>query len=145
MPIAENINSLILSLPGDLPRQVSDELRRGWHARAILLEKEQAQAASQERTWWDGVGQHTLSITPEVFHYFGQRLGYGCWRDKKFRAEFARDNPGARVRSVARKTCLQMNGFKSQGGEMASREAHNLESAGSIPAPATNYSNKTKL
>lgn len=107
-------SALILSLPGDLPRQVMDEFRRGWHAQAILAEKEQEAAGTQqgEQTWIDGVGQKMLSITPEVYHYYGQRLGYKCWSDPKFRAEFARDNPGARVRSVPRKTCLRVSGFK---------------------------------
>jgi hypothetical protein len=104
---------LILSLPGDLPRQVMDEFRRGWHAQAILAEKEQEAiaAAQPQKHWVDGIGQHTLSITPEVYYYWRQRLGKGCWANKEFRREFARDNPSARVHSIPRKTCVRVNGF----------------------------------
>jgi hypothetical protein len=105
---------LIMSLPGDLPRQVMDEFRRGWHAQAILAEQEQkAIAAAQPvKHWMDGVGQHVMSITPEVYHYWRNRLGPGCWANKEFRREFARDNPEVRVQSIPRKTCLRVNGFR---------------------------------
>ena len=138
MSLAEAEN-LIMSLPGDLPRQMINEFARGWHLREVLatIEQERIGAEQPERTWVNGLGEMTLSIAPDAFHYWGQRLGYKCWGDKKFRREFARDNPAARVRSRARKTMLRVNGFKAQGGQTVSREAHNLEIAGSTPAPAT--------
>jgi hypothetical protein len=46
----------------------------------------------------DGLGRVRLAVTPEAFHYWGRRLGYDCWRDKQFLAEFERDNPAARVK-----------------------------------------------
>lgn len=132
--------SMIMSLPGDLPRHVLNEFRRGWRMAEVMAGIEQKRIAAEqpERTWCDGLGQMTLSIQPDAFHFWGQRLGYKCWADKQFRREFARDNPAARVRSRPRKTCLRINGFKEQGGQTVSREAHNLEIAGSIPVPATN-------
>lgn len=132
-------SELIMSLPGDLPRAVLNEFRRGWRMTEVLAQIEQKEiaAAQPERTWCDGLGQMTLSIQADAYHYWGQRLGYKCWADRQFRHEFARDNPEVRVRSRPRKTIIRLDGFKEQGGEVASRLAHNQEHAGSIPAPAT--------
>lgn len=104
----------VLTLPGDLPRQVLNEFSRGWHLREVLAEKEQAAvaAASPEQSWVDGLGQVTMQITPDAYHFWGHKLGYGCWKDKAFRREFGRDNPSVRVRNVARKTMLQVEGFR---------------------------------
>jgi hypothetical protein len=105
---------LIMSLPGDLPRQVLNEFRRGWRMAEVMAQIEQREiaAAQPERTWCDGLGQMTLSIQGDAYHYWGQRLGYQCWGDKAFRREFARDNPGVRVRSRPRKTIVRIDGFK---------------------------------
>lgn len=104
----------ILSLPGDLPKQVMDEFRRGWRMEQILALRDQQEiaAAQPERTWMEGYGQVRLSITPTAYHYWGQRLGYKCWKDKQFLAEFERDNPQCRVKSVARKTSLRVQGLR---------------------------------
>jgi len=99
----------ILNLPGDLPRQVMGELQRGFHVHEVMAAKEQKAiaAAQSEQTWVDGLGQKTMSIAPFAFHFWGQRLGYACWKDKGFRAEFLRDNPEARVKSVSRRTTVR--------------------------------------
>ena len=84
--------------------QVIDELIKGRHARETLeLTKlktsfNQLAASSEgEHRGMEGLGRPTLSVPPLAFHYWGRRLGYDCWRDKQFRDEFARDNPGARI------------------------------------------------
>lgn len=41
-------------------------------------------------------GQMDIHIHPESFHYWGQRLGYECWDDPTFLAEYKRDNPASR-------------------------------------------------
>jgi hypothetical protein len=107
---------LVLTLPGDLPRAVMNEFRRGWHMTEVMaaIEQERIAATQPERTWCDGLGQMTLSIQADAFHYWGQRLGYKCWADKGFRREFARDNPAARVRSRARKTMVGISGFRDE-------------------------------
>jgi hypothetical protein len=46
-------------------------------------------------------GEVSLMIHPFSYHYWGQRLGYQCWEDGAFLREYWRDNPEARVRSVA--------------------------------------------
>lgn len=111
----------ILSLPGDLPREVMNEFVRGWNREAVQAEIAQKEiaAAQPARTWMEGCGQVVLSITPFAYHYWGQLLGYECWRDKQFRHEFKRDNPAARVKSVSRKTMIvhpgNHSGFQASG------------------------------
>lgn len=103
--------NLILTLPGDLPRQVMNELSRGWKVREVMAAKEAQQIAQQREAegpslMVDGIGQHTMSVPEDAFHYWGHKLGYGCWRNKKFRREYVRDNPEVRVKSVARTTTI---------------------------------------
>jgi hypothetical protein len=38
-----------------------------------------------------------MSIPAESYHYWGKRLGYSCWSDNKFKAEYKRDNPWCTV------------------------------------------------
>ena len=108
----------ILNLPGDLPRQVMDELHRGFRVHEVLAAKEQMEiaAAQGENHTVDGIGQKVASITPYAYHSWGQRLGYSCWKDKKFRSEFLRDTPEARVKTVARKCALRVDGMRNRRG-----------------------------
>jgi len=105
----------VLSLPGDLPRQVIAEFTRGWNAQAFMLEREQkrmAAAPQVEAAHVDGLGAVTMQIPPDAFHFWGQKLGYACWKDRAFRREFRRDNPGVRVKSRSRNTCVRVDGFR---------------------------------
>ncbi len=128
---------LVLSLPGDLSREVENELRRGWHAQAVLAAKEQLEIAQAQpaRTWVNGMGRVRLTITPAAYHYWGQRLGYKCWKDKRFLAEFERDNPEARVRSVAPRTVVRVEGRASrvEGKENAAAGVSTLDARPSPP------------
>ena len=51
----------------------------------------------------NGLGRARLEIPDFAYHYWGQRLGYKCWKDKQFLREFERDNPACRVQSVGTK------------------------------------------
>jgi predicted amidohydrolase len=102
----------------ELPAALADELVRGRHARdtmtALRAPENQLRVAQSNNVDWkslDGLGAPTLSITPEAYHYWGQRFsyddhgkyigdGYACWRDKQFLAEFKRDNPAARIKAA---------------------------------------------
>ena len=46
----------------------------------------------------NGIGRLRMRVDGTAFHYWGQRVGYGCWKDEQFLKEFERDNPEARVR-----------------------------------------------
>ena len=110
----EQAGDLIMSLPGDLPRAVLNEFRRGWRMAEVMatIEQKQIAATQPEKKWVHGIGTHTMSIQAHAYHYWGKRLGYQCWRDKQFRREFARDNPEVRVQSRAGKTMVAIDGFR---------------------------------
>lgn len=106
--------------------EVIAELVAGRHVREVLeLTSLQGQvsrlAASPEGEHGstNGLGRPVLSIPALAWHYWGQREGYDCWRDKKFRKEYARDNPGARV--TQSKSCVvgwtPAIGFKKSYGD----------------------------
>ena len=88
MAFADAAADVVMSLPGDMSRAVLNEFRRGWRMTEVLagIEQKQIAAAQPERTWCDGLGQMTLSIHPDAYHFWGQRLGYECWADKRFPA-----------------------------------------------------------
>ena len=48
-------------------------------------------------------GQHKARIETTSYHYWGKRLGYKCWGDRKFIKEYLRDNPESRVKNVGGK------------------------------------------
>lgn len=85
------------ALPAPLRGEVVRELCSGRRLADVIVARQKAVAAAQvPRTTIEGLGQHVLTLAPEAYHYWNKRAP-GCWRDKKFRREFARDNPEARV------------------------------------------------
>jgi hypothetical protein len=89
----------------ELPPGVVEEFRKGRHAREVKtllqaprLQDMAARAHNMDHRSIDGLGRLRMVVTPDAFHYWGRRLGYECWRDKQFLAEFERDNPNVRVK-----------------------------------------------
>ena len=35
-------------------------------------------------------GRIDMKVCPEVYHFWGGKLGYGCWKDKTFRKDMKR-------------------------------------------------------
>jgi hypothetical protein len=73
------------------------------HVGAVQARVRQVQAAAAlgtGRRSLEGLGRPRLELDPVVYHYWGQRLGYECWRDAQFVREFERDNPEVRVRAT---------------------------------------------
>jgi len=93
---------------GDLTKEVMDEFKTGWQRETVAAVTNQRRIASaqQERKTVDGLGQLRMQVDPRVFHYWGQRLGYECWRDKQFLAEMERDNPELKIKSRSAKTTI---------------------------------------
>ncbi len=58
---------------------------------------------SQEHKSVEGMGQLTARIPGVAFHFWGQKLGYDCWKDQEFLREFLRDNPECKVNSKGTK------------------------------------------
>lgn len=67
----------------------------------------------------EGVGRLRMALDSNVFHYWGQRLGYECWRDPQFLREFERDNPEVRVKSAGTRT---MVGWRPTGNRQVVRK-----------------------
>lgn len=101
----------------DVVRILSE--RRAVQVLNATKQLEKAAKAGRERFFLDdkkGSGGHVKMMIPPVsYHYWGQRLGYKCWQDKQFCAEFLRDNPAARVisRSKTTKVSLAERGIVS--------------------------------
>jgi len=105
-----DFDSIASTFGADNAMGAIQELHAGWEYKKLasrLRQNRIAQAnARLERAAIEGIGELQLSIDPDIYHYWGQQLGYECWEDEEFRREFARDNEAARVKNVARKTTI---------------------------------------
>lgn len=88
------------------------ETLAAWNAQKQKLARAQmrlaARGGAERRLLKDG--EVKMMIHPTSYHYWGQRLGYQCWEDKQFCAEYLRDNPEARVRSQADHLTVRVDG-----------------------------------
>jgi len=80
------------------------ELNTGRQASLVMAEREQRLAAAiqGERRRLD-FGEMKFQVHSRFYHYWGQRLGYQCWKDPQFVREFLRDNPECRIKNVSNK------------------------------------------
>lgn len=97
-----------------------DKFVRDEHmAERVLAETRQRKIAAelgQDRKSINGLGRPRLEVDDYVYHIWGQKLGYHCWKDPQFLREFERDNPHARVKAGGTK--LQIGyGSLSAGGK----------------------------
>lgn len=85
---------------------IKQELVTGWNASAVLARVRQQQVAAAnsriETAMIEGVGQHTMSIDADAYHFWNWREP-GCWGDKAFRREYLRDNPAVAAPKTDRK------------------------------------------
>ena len=71
---------------------------------------------AQNESHTSALGQHQARIESTSYHYWGKRLGYGCWNDRKFMKEYLRDNPESRVKSGgSKKVKVGYGGKKAHG------------------------------
>jgi hypothetical protein len=92
----------MIEIDGELSVQLEKELRNGWQKNrvdAAIDAKRAAKYTHMRHKSVEGLGQKIASIPTTAFHFWGQKLGYGCWEDKAFMREFLRDNPQCRVNS----------------------------------------------
>jgi hypothetical protein len=92
----------MINIDSSLEGQLEKELRNGWQRNQIQAAVE-ARKFGKENTKRhksiEGLGQLVARIPTTAYHFWGQKLGYGCWNDKAFMDEFLRDNPELRVNS----------------------------------------------
>ena len=75
----EGLSDEMASLVGDSLRK---RLAREHNASRVNQSEVVAREARNEsRT--SGIGQHRARIESTSYHYWGKRLGYDCWNDKK--------------------------------------------------------------
>lgn len=105
---ADEHNDRVLALLGVTREDVLRELqyRQERKYREAKLRMAHAQRTAGERRAIRGRegdgGEVEMMIDPISYHYWGNRLGYECWDDKQFRAEYLRDNPESRIKSLSR-------------------------------------------
>lgn len=97
-PILDNV---LEGLPAQLRQDVVKELATGYHADLVKAEVHQkriAKDSQQDLRSIDGIGRLRMRIDPTLYHHWGAKLGYECWRDSQFLREVERDNPEVRVK-----------------------------------------------
>lgn len=113
------VQDLAETIPAHLHERVKNELLRGWNIERVKAKADALQIGSFERaretSAIDGAGTLVARIPLAAYHYWGQRLGYECWDDKQFMAEFQRDNPEVAVKNYAKKTMVGGALFTADG------------------------------
>lgn len=97
-PILDNV---LEGLPAQLRQDVVKELATGYHADLVNAEVHQkriAKDSQQDLRSIDGIGRLRMRIDPTLYHHWGAKLGYECWKDSQFLREVERDNPEVRVK-----------------------------------------------
>lgn len=102
-------------LPGELRIAVIKEFQRGiqkdW-VQAGIDQKRIAKDSQRDIRSIDGIGRLRMRIDPTLYHAWGTRLGYDCWRDGQFLREVERDNPEVRVKSTGTRLQVGFDGAK---------------------------------
>lgn len=101
----QNASSVIANalddLPGELRRAVIKEFEKGiqkdW-VQAGIQQKRIAKDSQTEIRSIDGIGRLRMRIDPTLYHAWGTKYGYDCWKDSQFLREIERDNPEVRVK-----------------------------------------------
>ena len=92
----------MIEIDGELAQKLDHELRTGWQKNRIeakISAKKISKINQDKHRSIEGLGQLVARIPTTAVHFWGQKLGYGCWNDKAFMDEFLRDNPELRVNS----------------------------------------------
>lgn len=89
-------------LPGDLRKAVVNEFKTGYHKEmvdaGINTKRIAKDTGVDTRQSIEGIGRLRMRVDPTLYHHWGQKLGYACWRDSQFLKEVERDNPEVRVK-----------------------------------------------
>lgn len=113
----QNASSVIANalddLPGELRLAVIKEFQKGiqkdW-VKAGIDQKRIAKDSQREIRSVDGIGRLRMRIDPTLYHTWGTKYGYDCWKDSQFLKEVERDNPEVRVKSVGTRLQVGLSG-----------------------------------
>jgi hypothetical protein len=121
--ISTLIANAVDDLPGNLRQQVIEELKTGhkkeWVNAGIQQKKIAKQTSINEFKSVDGIGRLRMRIDPTLYHYWGHKVGYGCWKDAQFLREIERDNPEVRVKSGGTRLQVGFSGSKRSSQKFA--------------------------
>ena len=113
------VQSLVEVIPAHLHKEMERELINGWRMRESVAKAESIQHGHFDRfneaREVAGIGRKIAQIPADAYHYWGQRIGYECWKDKQFMKEFLRDNEQCAVRNYVKKTVVQGTVFGADG------------------------------
>ncbi len=112
---ASVIANALDDLPGEMRLAVIKELQSGiqkdW-VQAGIQQKRIAKDSERETRAIDGIGRLRMRIDPTLYHAWGTKYGYDCWKDSQFLREVERDNPEVRVRCGATRLQVGFSGAK---------------------------------
>ena len=86
----------------NITNEVLTELQTGRLREQVQAEVNQKRiAAHNHRTPRRNLsfGRLRMQVDATVYHYWGSRLGYECWRDPEFISDFEKKNPEVKVES----------------------------------------------
>lgn len=113
------------ALTSQAARDLQDDLRRGWHAKAVIAGVNQARLAKAFETaqplHHEALGQLVGVVDPWVYEEMCRQFGRGCWRDPGFRRDFFKRNPEANIRSRSRKLSFRVDGLKDTAASADAR------------------------
>ena len=112
-----------------LRHSIVQELQNGALKQCVAAETEKVKyAQANHKVNWksvDGLGRLRMRVTPEHYHFWGQKFGYKCWKDTEFLNDVEKWNPELKVKCGGTK--LQV-GYGTPSGFTAAP-------AGKQPAP----------
>jgi hypothetical protein len=110
-------------LPGNIRQQVIQELKEGhrkeWVNAGIEQKKIARQTHINDFKAIEGIGRLRMRVDPTLYHYWGHKVGYGCWKDAQFLREIERDNPEVRVKSGGTRLQVGFSGSKRSSQKFA--------------------------
>ena len=136
---------MIVTDVSQLPERHKRELLRGERAQAeldILLQRRLKEASDRlESRHIEGLGQKVICIHPNLAWRLRLKYGMSCLHDPDFRKSLLRKNPFLRVKSVARKMAIRVDGFRVQGSGFRKEKSHAAPGTGEGAqlAPATPF------
>jgi hypothetical protein len=96
------IASIAEAIPSHLKKAVLEELKNGYQRELVNADVNRIKIAqdthSRDHKSIDGIGRLRMRVDPTLYHHWGAKYGYGCWRDNGFLKEVERDNPEVRVK-----------------------------------------------
>lgn len=93
--------ALETGLPPAVLARVAELLKEDRYRELLQAEIDNRRMAQQHAVTHrslEGIGETVAHINPTSFHFWGTKLGYDCWSDKRFLHEYLRDVPEARVK-----------------------------------------------